>query len=77
MFVSRYGEALAARLYKEAREEFEILLPQLPYLDHVFLRRFLIISAQELAVYKVMKRQGKPAGEVWELCQDVPRLRAK
>lgn len=72
---SRYGEPFADRVYQETREEFERLLPQMPYLDHIVLRTFLIVSAQELAVYKVMKRHGKTAGEVWELCHDVLRLR--
>ena len=73
--VARYGETFADTLYSETRHEFEALLPQLPYLDHVVLRTFLIISAQELAVYKVMKRHAKTVGEAWELCDEALRMR--
>ena len=75
--VSRYGEDFADTLYQEARQEFEDLIPQMPYIDRraAMLRTFLFITTQELAVYKVMKRHGKTAGEAWEICHDGLRLR--
>ena len=75
--VSRYGEDFADTLYQEARQEFEALIPQMPYIDRraAMLRTFLFITTQELAVYKVMKRHGKTAGEAWEICHDGLRLR--
>lgn len=75
--VSRYGEDFTATLYQEARQEFETLIPQMPYIDRraAMLRTFLFITTQELAVYKVMKRHGKTAGEAWAICHDGLRLR--
>ncbi len=77
--VSRYGEDFADTLYVEARQEFEALIPQMPYIDRraAMLRTFLFITTQELAVYQVMKRHGKTAGEAWEICHDGLRLRLK
>jgi hypothetical protein len=40
-----------------------------------WLRTFLFITTQELAVYKVMRRRGKTADETWEICHDALRLR--
>jgi hypothetical protein len=70
--IARYGEDFADTLYQEARQEFEVLIPQMPYIDRraAMLRTFLFITTQELAVYKVMKRHGKTAGEAWEICHD-------
>ena len=75
--VSRYGEDFANQLYQEARQEFEALIPQMPYIDRkaAMLRTFLFITTQELAVYKVMKRHDKTAAEAWEICHDGLRLR--
>ncbi len=75
--VSRYGQDFADALYVEARQEFEALIPQMPYIDKkaAMLRTFLFITTQELAVYKVMKRHGKTAGEAWEICHDALRSR--
>jgi hypothetical protein len=49
----------------------------MPYIDKkaAMLRTFLFITTQELALYKVMKRHGKTAGETWEICHDALRLR--
>ncbi len=73
--VSRHGEAFADSLYEETRKEFEDLIPEMPYLDHFVFRTFLIVSTQELAVYRVMKRHGKTADEAWEVCHEALRLR--
>ena len=75
--VARYGQDFADTLYVEARQEFEALIPQMPYIDWrvVMLRTFLFVTTQELAVYRVMKRHGKTAGEAWEICHDGLRLR--
>ena len=75
--VSRYGEDFADTLYKEARQEYEQLIPQIPHIEGVraaALNSFLLITAQELTVYKVMKRHGKTAGEAWEICHAALRV---
>ncbi len=76
--VSRYGEDFADTLYREVRQEYEDLIPQIPHIEGARaapLNTFLLISAQELAGYRVMKKYGKTAGEAWEICHDALRLR--
>lgn len=75
---SSYGADFADSLYREVRQEYEELIPQIPRTRGVTagpLNTFLVITAQELAVYKVMKKYGKTAGEAWEICHDALRLR--
>ena len=75
--VSNYGSDFADTLYREVRQEYEKLIPEMPYDDDAMNRTFLTITTQELAVYKVMKKHGKTAGEAWELCHDALRARMK
>ena len=75
--VSLYGKGFADTLYKETRQEYEELIPQIPHIEGVraaALNSFLRITAQELTVYKVMKRHDKTAGEAWEICHDALRV---
>jgi len=68
----------ADTLYREVRQEYEELIPQIPRIEGVRagpLNTFLVITAQELAVYEVMKKYGKTAGEAWEICHNALRLR--
>jgi len=78
LVVSSYGSDFADTLYREVQQEYEVLIPQIPRVGGFTagpLNTFLIISAQELAVYKVMKKYGKTAGEAWEICHEALRLR--
>ena len=76
--VTRYSEGFASTLQREVRQEYEKLIPEIPYIRGVrarALNTFLLITAQELAAYKAMKKQGKPLTEAWELCHQALRLR--
>ncbi|MBT5551393.1 MAG: hypothetical protein HOJ79_13055 [Nitrospina sp.] len=76
--INRYGTELAGKLKTEARQEYEKLIPEIPYISGVRgrpLNFFLLCTAQGLAVYKAMKERGKPVGEVWEVCHEALRLR--
>ncbi|NOR72667.1 MAG: hypothetical protein GQ467_02160 [Mariprofundaceae bacterium] len=76
--ITRYGEQFASILQRETRQEYEKLIPEVPYIKGGrarMLNSFLLITAQELAVYKAMKKHGKLPGEVWELCHQALRLR--
>ncbi len=75
--VSGYGSDFADTLYTEVRQVYEELIPEMPYDDDAMNRTFLTITTQELAVYKVMKKYGKTAGEAWEICHDALRMRMK
>ncbi len=76
--LARYGKALTKAIENEARRKYEKLVPEIPYIGGPrarALNTFLLISAQELAVYKALDKHGKSAGEVWELCHEALRLR--
>jgi len=78
--VSCYGADFTDTLYRDVRQEYEAIIPQIPHIKGIRggpLNTFLIISAQELAVYKVMKKYGKTAAEAWEICHYALRLRMK
>lgn len=79
VFISHYGEEFANSILEETRQEFEALIPHIPYIvgSTPALRMFLIISAWELAVYKAMKKHGKSANEAWELCHEALKVRLK
>lgn len=76
--VARYGEEFASTLQRQARQEFEELIPEIPYIKGVRARplnTFLLATAQELAAYKAMASHGKSPGETWELCHQAIRLK--
>ncbi len=76
--VARYGSEFTSTLQREAHEEYEKLIPEIPYVQGVrarALNSFLVGTAQELAVYKAMKRHHRPASEAWELCHQAIRFR--
>ena len=74
----RHGADFAIRLYRHARQEYEAIIPQIPAIPGPrarMLNAFLRITAQEVAVYKAMKKHGKTAAEAWEVCHEALRLR--
>jgi hypothetical protein len=78
--IQRYGEEFTDTLYGEARREYENLIPEVPFVRGVrarALNSFLLITAQEVAVYKVMKRHGKGPTESWEICHASIKERMK
>lgn len=76
--IVRYGLEFASTLEREARREYKTLIPEIPYIKGRrarMLNSFLLITAQELAVYKAMKQYDKPPAEAWELCHEALRCR--
>jgi len=76
--VKRYGEELAEKLYRETRQEYEKIIPEIPHIEGPRARAlnlFLLIVAQELAFYRIMKKHGKTLGETWEICHEAIKLR--
>jgi len=74
----RYGEESADEFYRDARQEYKAIIPQIPRIKGArarLLNSFLRITAQEIAVYKAMKKRGKTPGEAWEICHAAIRLR--
>lgn len=76
--VKRCGKELADRLYRETRQEYEKIIPEIPHIEGPRARAlnlFLLIVAQELAVYRIIKKHGKSLGETWEICHEAIKLR--
>ncbi|UCG48028.1 MAG: L-2-amino-thiazoline-4-carboxylic acid hydrolase [Phycisphaerales bacterium] len=78
--IHRYDREFTDTLYREARQEYENVIAEIPHIKDVrarALNSFLLITAQELALYKAMKRHGKEPGEVWEICHEAIKRRMK
>jgi hypothetical protein len=76
--VKRYGNDFADRLKLAVHQEYEKLIPEIPFINGFRgkpLNQFLIITAQELATYLAMKKSEKSAREAWELCHEALRLK--
>jgi hypothetical protein len=76
--VQRYGGEFADRLCRETRQEYEKIIPEIPHIKDTRARAlnlFLLIVAQELAVYRTMKKHGKSLPEAWEICHEAIKLR--
>jgi len=70
VFVSYYDTKLTDVMIGEIRLEYEMLIPQLPY---VRVRQPLISTAQFLAVYRVMRAHGRTVEETGKLIYEVSR----
>ena len=72
VIIELYGEEIARKILREARESFEKLIPQIPYIGGDENRRTetLIESVKYLAFYKAMKKQGKTAEETGKVLYD-------
>lgn len=78
--VARYSKEYANTLMCEARQEYKQLIPDIPYITGFrarMLNTFLLITAQELSVYKTMEKHGKSPTEAWEVCHQALRLRVE
>jgi hypothetical protein len=75
---SRYGYDLAETIRKEARREFDNIIPHIPHIvGPPALNQFLRITAMEISVYKAMKEYGKTPAEAWEVCHEALKLRTE
>lgn len=76
---AKYGTARAQQMLGAVRAEYNMLLaevPRIPGLRAGMLNQFLLITAQELAAYKALKKLDMPMQEIWQLCHQAIRLRA-
>lgn len=67
------GTEFTDTLVRAIREEFERLIPEIPHISGLRakpLNAFLLATAQELAVYRAMKKRGRSANEAWEVCHE-------
>ncbi|MGI9323681.1 MAG: DUF4336 domain-containing protein [Pseudomonadales bacterium] len=76
---AKYGAANAQQMYAKVRDEYNLLIPEIPRISGSrarMLNQFLIITAQELAAYKGLKKLDMPVEDIWQLCHKAIRLRA-
>ncbi len=70
--VARYGDADADALIREARRQYEDILPQVAWVKGrraPLLNWFLRTTAQEVAVYKAVEARGGTGQDAWEICE--------
>jgi len=74
----RYGDDFADVILQEARERFEALIPEIPYIggDENHLTGSLIGSVRCLGFYQAMKARGKSAAETGRILYDAVKARA-
>lgn len=72
LVTERYGEEVANKILSEARQEFEALIPQMPYIggDESPGTRWLLASVRCLAFYQAMKKHDKTAEETGKILYD-------
>lgn len=74
VLVRAFGEENVEALVAETRQEFENLLPQLPYIGGKQpFTEFIVFTGMLLAIYRVNKAQGKTAEETGELAYEIGR----
>ena len=66
--ISQCGEAFAATMVGETRQEYSKLIPEIPYIGrNRILVRFIIGTAQSLAIYRALASHGKTLEEAGKL----------
>ena len=76
--LQHYGGEFTDILYRETLQAYEELIPEIPHIEDPRARAlnlFLLITAQELAVYRTMKKHGKTLSQTWEICHEAIRRR--
>jgi hypothetical protein len=72
ILVSRYGEELAATLMRDARREYEDLIPQIPYIgERNPMLIFLLPTSRYLALYRAFQKQGRTVEEAGRLAYEI------
>lgn len=72
VFVTNFGDELADRILEDARQEYEALIPELPYWGkNNMMTRFLIGSSYFLAIYRVLKKHGKSVVEIGKILYEM------
>ncbi len=69
---NRFGDDFANTILKEAREQHEALIPEIPYIGghENPMTRHLVRSTTSLALYQAMRAQGKTAEEAGKIVYD-------
>ncbi len=75
--VNRYGKEFSSAVVEQARQEYEALIPQIPFIGGAKNRwtANLIEAVQILALYRAMQAQGKPLSETAGLLREAMQIR--
>jgi hypothetical protein len=76
VILSHYARDMAKTMIKETRDEYEAIIPQIPYIGGKQpFTQFIIATAQFLALYRVLKKHNlaiEDAGNlIYEICQEL------
>lgn len=75
VLVSRYGADLTATMIGETRNEYQALIPQLPYIGGKQpFTQFLISTAWFLAMYRVLRKHGETVEQVGRLLYEASEV---
>ena len=76
VFVANFGDELASRILKDARQEYKALIPELPYWGkNNMMTEFLIGSSYCLPIYRVLKKHGKSVAEIGKVIYEMVEAR--
>ena len=74
VLIFRYGEEPAKALIRESRREYEVLIPQIPYIGEKSpMLIFLLPTSRYLAVYRALQKRGATVEDggrlLYEMCE--------
>jgi hypothetical protein len=78
ILISRFGEEQGNALIRESHYEYEALIPQIPYIGNKnpFLI-FLLPASRNLAIYRVLQRQGRTIEDAGQLIYEMSEAKWK
>jgi len=78
VLISRYGEEQAQALIRQSRQEYEALIPQIPYIgDKSPMLIFLLPTSRYLAVYRALQKRGATVEDGGRLIYEMYEAEAK
>lgn len=78
LIISHYGEEQANTIMDESRQEYENLIPQIPYIgDKNPFLIFLLPTIRVLAIYRVLQKQGHTVESVGQLIYEMTKVELK
>lgn len=78
MLISLFGQEQGSSIIREAHQEYETLIPKIPYIgDKNPLLIFLIPTSRYLAIYRVLQRYGWTVHDVGQLIHEINKAELK
>jgi hypothetical protein len=78
VLIARYGEEEANTLIEESRQEYEDLIPQIPYIgDRNPMLIFLLPASRYLAIYRTFQKHGRSVEEAGRLVYEIGEAELK